>query len=300
MTWLPDPESLLLLVLVGERGSLSAAAEAAGVSQPAASKRIALLERRLGVQLLERTRQGSTLTEGGELVTGWAQRVLGDLDVLVEGAAALRRRSTGQLAVAASLTIAEHLLPAWLGELRRSAPELRVGLQVTNSTRVCALVRERSVGLGFIESPAVGGGLRSRTVARDRLVLVVAPRHPWARRRRPVGPAELARTPLISREAGSGTRDTADRALTTAGEHPVEPLLELGSSAAVRSAVLAGAGPALLSELVVGADTASGALVEVPTDGVELARALRAVWHTGTRPAGPAASLIGIALRSTG
>jgi len=171
MAELPDIESLQLLVLVGRRGSLTAAASEAGVSQPAASKRISRLERRLGVRLLARTRRGSTLTAAGELVTGWAERVLDDLDVLVEGTAALRRESSGHLTVAASLTVAEHLLPTWLGELRRSAPELHVGLQVTNSSRVCDLVRDAVVDLGFIESPGSLRGLRSHAVADDRVAI---------------------------------------------------------------------------------------------------------------------------------
>ncbi|MFC4943802.1 LysR family transcriptional regulator [Pseudonocardia sp. GCM10023141] len=296
MTWRPDVESLRLLVLVAEHRSLTAAAGELGVSQPAASKRISMLERRLGVRLLVRTRRGSAMTEAGELLAGRARRVLDELEVLVQAAAALRREASAQLAVAASLTVAEYLLPTWLGELRRSAADLRVGLQVTNSTRVCRLVRDRAVDLGFIESPGALEGLESRPVARDRLMLLVAPGHPWARRRRQLGVAELAATPLISREAGSGTRDTAERAVAAAGEELVAPLLELGSSAAVRSTVLAGGGPALLSELVVATDIAAGTLVEVPTIGIDLHRTLRAVWAAGTRPAGPAARLIDVAV----
>lgn len=290
-------ESLRLLVAVGRHGSLGAAAREEGVSQPAASKRLARLERRLGVQLLDRTPRGSTLTAAGELVSGWAHRVLDDLDTLVEGASALRREAAAHLAVAASLTVAEHVLPGWLGRLRRAEPGLRVGMEVTNSARVCELVRERAVDLGFVESPRIASGLRSRTVARDRLVLVVAPGHPWARRTHAIGAAELARTPLVSREAGSGTRAAAERAIAAAGTGPVEPLLELGSSAAVRSTVLAGAGPALLSELVVAADVAAGLLVDVPTEGVDLTRLLRLVWTAESPPQGPAADLVRIALR---
>lgn len=297
MARLPDVESLQLLVLVGEHGSLTAAAEVAGVSQPSASKRMTAFERRLGVQLLDRSRRGSVLTEPGKLVCGWAQRVLDELAVLLDGVEVLRREHTAQLCLAASLTVAEHLLPAWIGDLRRSAPQLHVGLQVLNSSRVCELARQAAIDLGFIESPGGVPGLRSRIVARDRLVLVVAPDHRWTRRRRPVGAVELAATALISREAGSGTRETADRAVTRAGCTPVEPLLELGSGAAVRSAVVAGAGAALLSELVVGPDLAAGALVEVPTVDVDLGRTLRAVWRTGAQPAGPAADLLGFAVR---
>ncbi|TQM09271.1 LysR family transcriptional regulator [Pseudonocardia kunmingensis] len=294
----PDLPSLQLLVLVADRESLTAAAEEAGMSQPAASKRMTALERRLGVRLLDRSRRGSTLTAAGELVTGWARRVLDELNVLVEGVEVLRQESEAHLRIAASLTVAEHLLPAWLGELRRAEPDLRVGLQVMNSTRVCDLVRDRAVELGFIESPGPLRGLRSREVGRDRLVLAVAPTHPWARRRRPIDVAQLAGTPLISREAGSGTRETVELAVAAHGERLVRPLLELGSSAAIRSAALAGAGPALLSELVVAPDVATRALVEVPIAGIDLSRRLRAVWHAGTSPAGSAAALIGHALVS--
>jgi DNA-binding transcriptional LysR family regulator len=297
MTALPDVESLQLLVLVGERGSLTAAAAETGVSQPSASKRLSALERRLGLRLLERTRRGSALTPAGTLVCGWAQRVLDELAVLRDGVEALRRENAAQLTVAASLTVAEHLLPVWIGELRRTAPALHVGLQVMNSTRVCELARHGAIDIGFIESPGGLTGLRSRTVARDRLVLVVAPEHRWARRRRPVGPEELGATPLISREPGSGTRETADRAVAASGVRIAPPALELGSSAAVRSAVAAGAGPALISELVVAADLASRSLIEVPTRGMDLGRSLRAVWRSGTRPTGPASDLLAYAMR---
>ncbi|NIH79725.1 LysR family transcriptional regulator [Amycolatopsis viridis] len=297
MTRLPDVESLRLLVLVGHHGSLTAAAQTAGISQPSASKRISTLERLLGIQLLDRSRRGSALTQSGLLVSGWAQRVLDELGVMMDGAEALRRERGAQLSLAASLTVAEYLLPTWIGELRRAVPDLHVGMQVLNSSRVHELARHGDIDLGFVESPGGLAGVRSRVVARDRLVLVVAPDHPWRRRRRPVDPAELAATALISRESGSGTRETAEQALRAAGAEPVEPLLELGSATAVRSAVAAGAGPALISELIVAPDLTAGTLVEIPTVGVDLGRALRAVWRSGTTPVGPAARLLTIALR---
>jgi DNA-binding transcriptional LysR family regulator len=292
MSAVPDLESLQLLVLVRDRGSLTAAAHAMGMSQPSVSKRLTSLERRLGLPLVDRTRRGSVLTPPGTVVCSWAARVLDELTGLLDGAAALRRERAAELTIAASLTVAEHLLPSWLGALRRTTPELHVGLQVTNSARVCELVAHDTVDIGFIESPGAASGLRSLTVARDRLVLVVAPDHEWAGRRAPVGPEELVATPLITREPGSGTRETADRALSTAGHRAVRPLLELGSGTAVRSAAAAGAGPALISEFAVAADLADGTLLEVPTTGLDLRRELRAVWRTGTQPAGPAAGLL--------
>src|SRR3954452_14759888 len=111
MPGLPDVESLRLLVLIRDRGSLTAAAAEMRVSQPSASKRLSALEQRLGLQLVNRTPQGSALTPAGTVVCGWAARVLAEVTVLLDGAEALRRNRAAELTIAASLTVAEHLLP---------------------------------------------------------------------------------------------------------------------------------------------------------------------------------------------
>jgi DNA-binding transcriptional LysR family regulator len=292
MAYTPDPESLRLLVLIDESGSLSGAAAALGLSQPAASKRLSTLERGLGLTLADRTRQGTRLTPAGRVVAGWAQRVLTQLDNLLAGAESLRSQRNAELRVAASMTLAEHLVPAWVGELRRRHPGLYVGLQVTNSEHVPGLVRSGAVDLGFIESPRPPRDLSTRRVARDRLVVVVAPNHPWARRRAPLSAAELAATPLVAREPGSGTRDTLELALSRAGAAMAPPLLEVGSSAAIRSAVADGTGPAVMSELAVISDVADGRLTTVQVEGLDLSRSLRAVWPGGRRLVGPPAELL--------
>ncbi|EHN74839.1 LysR family, partial [Streptomyces coelicoflavus ZG0656] len=118
-----------------------------------------------------------------------------------------------------------------------------------------------------------------------------------ARRRRPLLAAELAATPLVVRERGSGTRVALERALRRAGAEETRPLLELGSAAAVRGAVIAGTAPAVISELAVGTDLTDGRLVRVDVDGVELRRVLRAVWPSGRSLIGPAADLLAVAAR---
>ncbi|MBY8847376.1 LysR family transcriptional regulator [Saccharothrix sp. MB29] len=288
----PDLDSLRLLVLVGELGSLGRAAERLGVAQPSASKRLATLERALGLVLVDRGRRGSVLTPAGVVVGERARRVLDEVAGLLEGAEALRSAREAGLRVAASMTVAEHLAPGWIAELRRHRPELRVGLRVTNSETVVGLVRDGAVDVGFVEAPGALAGLSTRRVAVDRLALVVAPGHPWARRRRELTAAELAAVPLVVRERGSGTRDTLDRALPDA----CPPALELGSTTAVRGAVVAGVAPAVLSVLAVGLDLADGRLVEVP-GALDLRRVLRAVWPGGRRLVGPAAELVAAATR---
>ncbi len=293
MSDLPDLESLRLLVDVDRLGSLGQAARAAGIAQPSASKRIALLERRLGLPLLERTPRGSTLTPQGVMVSAWASQVLAAAEELMRGVEAVRRGREAHLHIAASMTVAEYLLPRWLGELQSREPRVQVGLDVQNSAEVARLVGG-GIELGFVEGPSVPQGLTSRVVATDRLVVVVAPGHPWARRRTALLAAELAATPLVVRERGSGTRETLDRAL--AGHEVAAPRLELGSNAAVKGAAREGAAPAVLSGYAVEGELATGRLIEVATRDIDLERRLRAVWRRGRTPTGPAATLLRITL----
>ncbi|OLF11658.1 LysR family transcriptional regulator [Actinophytocola xinjiangensis] len=293
MTTPPDLESLRLLVHVAELGSVGRAARAMGIAQPSATKRLAALERRTGVPLLVRGPQGSTLTADGKLVVAWAATLLAAVGEFTESVSALRSSRSATLRIASSLTIAEALLPRWLSELRVAEPEVHVGLTVTNSTEVARLVlSDDEWDLGFVEGPTLTEGLASKVVGEDRLIVVVAPGHPWSRRRRPVLPAELAATPLVVRETGSGTRETLDRLLRA--HDPVTPQLALGSNAAVTGAAVAGIAPAVLSRHAVETTLAAGSLVEVPVADLRLERRLRAVWPKGRRLSGPAATLLTI------
>lgn len=291
-----DLTVLALLVGVDELGSVGAAARREGLAQPNASRALKTLERDLGMPLLRRGPRGSTLTPPGTVVVHWARRLLAEAGGLLGAAESLREERHAQLTVVASMTIAEHLVPRWLAELSTTQPDIRIHLQVQNSTQTFERVADGSCDVGFVESPSVPRGLWSTTVARDRLVVVVGPSHPWARRRRPISPAELAATPLVAREPGSGTRTTLDQAL--AGHERAAPLLELASGAAVRASVLAGVGPAVISTLAVADQVEDGRLRVVEIEGLALRRRLRAVWRATRRLGGPAGDLVNIARRA--
>ncbi len=291
----PDLAVLELLVGVADGGSLGAAARAVGMAQPNASRAVAALERSLGVTLLVRHPRGARLTDEGAVMVERSRDVLDAARGLLATAEALGTTVSPHVRVAASMTVAEHLMPGWLLELRHVLPGVEARMQVLNSAQVLAAVAAGTYEIGFIEAPgAIPRGLRSRTVAADKLVVVVPPGHPWATRRTPVTADELARTPLLVREVGSGTRDTLARALAA---HPmVAPVMELGSNAAVRVGVRVGTHPAVLSELAVASDLAHGELVAVPVEGLDLARRIRAVWR-GPRLHGAAAGLVATAGR---
>ncbi|MFG2286250.1 LysR family transcriptional regulator [Streptomyces sp. NPDC048595] len=289
----PDLGALELLLAIARLGSLGRAARARGISQPAASSRLRAMERQLGVALVERSPRGSRLTDAGVLVTDWARRVVEAAEAFDAGAQALRGRRDSRLRVAASMTIAEYLLPGWLVSLRAELPGTAVSLLAGNSSAVAERLARGEADLGFVEGLQVPAGLDGAVIGHDRLVVVAAPSHRWARRRTELTAAELAATPLILRERGSGTRQVLDAAL---GEHGglAEPLLELASTTAVKAAVVSEAAPSVLSELAVGEELSARRLVEIPVRGLRLGRDLRAVWPAGQRPVGPARHLLGL------
>ncbi len=286
----PDLAALELLLAVARLGSLGAAAREVGITQPAASSRVRSMERQLGVALVDRSPRGSRLTDAGVLVTDWARRVVEAAAAFDAGARALRDRRDSRLRVAASMTIAEYLLPGWLLALHAERPDTAVSLLAGNSARVAELLLSGEADLGFVEGLSVPAGLDAVVIGRDRLIVVTAPGHPWARRRRPLSPQELGETPLILRERGSGTRQVLDAALGGLAR----PLIELSSTTAVKASAVSGAGPSVLSELAVREELALRRLVAVPVEGVSLRRDLRAVWPKGHRPTGPARDLLAL------
>ena len=286
----PDLVSLDLLASVATLGSIRQAAMAHGISQPAASTRLRALEGVLGVELLQRSSGGAQLTAAGRVVVGWSEQVLGDVRSLLTATSALRRERRTQVHVAASMTVAEYLAPEWLVRLAAIDPDLHVALDMANSEQVADLVREGRVDLGFVEGASRALGLHSQVLLDDELVLVVGPHHPWASRRSEVSPAELAATPQVMREAGSGTREVLEEWLANAGL-VATAVVELGSTTAIKRAVESGVAPAVLSRLAVHGDVRDARLVAVPIAGGGPTRTIRVLWSRAA-PLSPAAKRV--------
>jgi len=291
----PDLITLELLDSIAELGSLGQAAGRHGMSQPAVSMRMTQLERSLGLSLLQRSPAGTKLTPAGQRVADLGRRVLSEMQVMMAGVGGLVAEEGSHLRVAASLTVAEYLLPGWLSALHRESPGVMLAVEVTNSSRVLARVREASTDVGFVEGYGSRlDGMSTAVMRSDHLVVVVDPAHPWARRKSAVSGAELASADLIVREPGSGTREVLDRALSSWGG--AHSWLELGSTASILAAARRGEGPAVLSALAVAEDVDLGRLVPVRTEGLDLTRSLRAVWPSD-RPLAPLAGrLLNVAI----
>jgi DNA-binding transcriptional LysR family regulator len=298
---LPELGSFEIFLAIAETGSLGGAARELGLTQQAVSRRLASMEAQAGVTLAVRTTRGSQLTPAGVVVAEWAARLLEVAHDIDAGLASLRKEGRQRIKVVASQTIAEHLMPHWLlslqaADTRRGSTAPQVVLTANNSEHAIASVRDGTADLGFVENPGPPKGLGSCVIGHDELVVVVPPGHKWARRSRVVSARELAQTPLVTREPRSGIRDSLTAALRQVLGDDMQqapPVLELTSAAAMRAAVLAGAGPAAMSKLAVADDLAVARLRAITILELDLRRQLRAIWVGGrTPPAGAIRDLL--------
>lgn len=294
---LPDIAALEVIVSVGRLGSMGAAARDLGLSQQAVSSRVRSVEHELGVEIFVRSPSGVEPTENGRLLLEWANTLVERATEFIAGVDTLVGNKHATLVVAASMTVAEYLVPGWLTTLTTRVGA-RISVRPMNSAEVIATVRSGDADLGFVESPGDTADLDAALVATDELFVVAAPGHPWSETGA-VSAAELASTPLIQREPGSGTRITYERALAELGLAAADPLIELRSVTAIRSSVLTSNGVTVLSRLSIADDIAAGRLVRIDVDGMSMIRPLRAVWTPHVTMRGPARELLDVALAST-
>lgn len=262
-----DPSRLRLLIEVDRRGSISAAAETCGVSQPSATKQLKTLEGALGEKLVERNGRASRLTEAGDIVVSHAARVLDTLQGLEEELDALRGAEKGTLTLAASTTSGSYVLPAILQCFAEKHPGVDVDIAIGPSTWVAERVAKREFSLGIAGEVEMPDGVRAEPFLDDELIGIAAPNGIKLRRGKATV-EELGRWTLLVREPGSSTRAVAERYLAHAGYHPTNRW-ELDSNEAIKRSVQAGLGVGFVSKLVVRDEVERGELIEFRIDGSE-------------------------------
>lgn len=289
-------EQLRIFAAVAETLHFTRAADALRLTQPAVSAAVAALEASCRVRLFDRIGRRVELTPAGRLLHGEARAILRrvtDAEAMLAELSGLKR---GTLALAASQTVGSYWLPQHLGAFAAAFPGVRVDLLIANTHDVAEMVRDGRAELGIAEGPVGHPSLMTESIPGDRLVLVVAPSHPWAGRPA-VAAAELAETAWVLREEGSGTRRLFEEALLAAGVAPdsLTPALVLPNGEAIRGAVAAGAGAAVLSELVVADDLAAGRLHRV--NGLDLpARPFHLLRHRDRYRSGAERAFVQLAI----
>ena len=177
-----DLRRLEIFAKVAELRSFSRAAEALFLTQPTISEHVRALEDELGVQLLDRLGRGATPTRAGELLLGYARRML---TLSREAHQALERfqgRMSGELVVGGSTIPGEYVLPALIGQFKGKYPDISISLLIGDTRQVCAWVDEGRVEVAVVGARPAARTLTARELMTDELVVVVPSTHPWAKR----------------------------------------------------------------------------------------------------------------------
>jgi DNA-binding transcriptional LysR family regulator len=276
-----DTRQLAAFCEVVERGSFSLAAGRLGVTQPAVSLQVRALEKRLGMQLLDRSGRRVEPTEAGLRLYRGAQRLLILEEQLVqELAGGEEGELEGTLEIGSS-TGPGVVIAQLLCEFQSEHPLLRVALSVFDTQSVVERVADRQLELGVVGAAPRHRGVQFEPFFRDEVILVVPPGHAFAGRT--ITLDELREAPLIVMQDGAGVRQVIEDELRARGVRlrDLDVRLELGLQESVKTAVQRGHGVTFISRTSVEAELDAGVLAAARVEGLELSREISLVRGTG-------------------
>jgi DNA-binding transcriptional LysR family regulator len=235
--------------------SFTKAAEALHMTQPAVTFQIRQLEEYFNTRLFDRTHNRITLTDVGEFVYEYADKIFEKYAELENAVKGMTGDMRGLLVIGASTMIAEYLLPILLGDFKTKYPDIYIRLKVSNSDEIISMVENNIIDLGVVEAPVNNKNLSVTLCRMDQLVAIVPPKHPLAKCHE-VTVQKLVAFPYISREEGSGTREVINEYFNHAGVSidDLNIVMELGSPEAIKGAVAAGLGVSILSRVAIQKD----------------------------------------------
>lgn len=263
---------LRLFLALADTGSVSAAARATHVAQPTASMQLREVADAVGVPLYEVVSRRVHLTQAGHELARTARAMVDEWASFGQRIDAMKGLTRGRLRVAVVST-AKYFVPRLLGTFCARHPDIDISLEVLNRDGVVARLRENLDDLYVMSMPPADVAIQDRVLMPNPLVVIAPASHPLASRAS-VGLRELRDARFILREPGSGTRMATDAHFRAAGFSP-NPRLELGSNEAIREAVAANLGVAVVSVHALQA--------RMPARGVAVLRVrgfpIRSQWH---------------------
>ena len=247
--------------------SFTKAAEVLHMTQPAVTFQVRQLEEHFNTRLFDRTHNRISLTEAGQCVFDYAERILEIYSEMDSAVMKLTGEITGVLIIGASTTIAEYMLPSLLGDYKKQYPDVNIHLKVSNTDGIVAMVENNVIDLGVVEAPVANKNLAVELCRRDSLGAIVPPGHPLAGLKQTTV-QKIMEYPYICREEGSGTREVILDYIRDAGldTNDLNIIMELGSPEAIKGAVEAGIGITIMSRATLAKELQLGSLVAVPLD----------------------------------
>ena len=276
-------DQLRILRAIVNEGSFKKAADSLFVTQPAVSLQIQNLEKQLEVALFDRGGRKAQLTEAGQLLLNYCERILTQCQEACRAIDDLHNLKGGSLVVGASQTTGTYLMPRMIGLFRQKFPDVAVQLQVHSTRRT-----GWSVANGQIDLAIIGGELPSELsellqvvpYASDELALVLPVKHPLARLVE-LNKEDLYRLGFVSLDAQSTTRKMVDQLLARSGVN-VQRLrieMELNSLEAIKNAVHSGLGAAFLPVVSIERELTAGTLHKPVVADLEVRRQLNLISH---------------------
>lgn len=240
------------------------AADALHMTQPAVTFQIRQLEEYFNTRLFDRTHNRVSLTDAGQRVYGYADRIFELYDEMENAIREMTGDVSGVVTLGASTTIAEYMLPFLLGDFKAQNPDVNIRLKVSNTEGIVSMVENNIIDLGIVEASVNNKNLQVDECRQDMLVAIMPPNHPLASSE-VLTPQQLLPYPFICREEGSGTREVINEYLDEhLGKDQVEICLELGSPEAIKGAVEAGMGLSIMSLSTVAKELKLESLVAIP------------------------------------
>ena len=271
-------------VETARRQSVSRAADALFISQPALTARLKGLEADLGAQLFVRGPRGMRLTDAGSAFLPYAVRSLETLTAGRMQVNALERGGAGRLAIGAAPAVSTYVLPALLKRFSEGYPRVSVSVRTGHSEEILDLVLREQVTIGLVRA-LQHPGIVSTPLYEDRLILVADPGHRFAAEGR-IRMKELADEQLVQFDRTSSYHDLTSALFVTAGVSPAARM-ELDNIDAAKKMVEQGFGVALLPQTSAADELEAGTLAEV--DIVDASPVRRKIVAITRRDAGPPA-----------
>ncbi|MBT8490335.1 MAG: LysR family transcriptional regulator [Deltaproteobacteria bacterium] len=262
-----------LIHLVDER-SFSRAAKKMFLTQPSLTKHIKNLEDSIDAQVVIRKNRGISLTPEGRVMYDYARRIFKLVDEAKERVGRVREDESGSIFISASTIPSTYVLPYVLQAFNERYRDIHCYVQMSDSEATINMVLDGQAEIGFVGKPTANKKLNVEQVWQDKLILVVPDSHVW-HKKGGITIEEISREPFIVRERGSATRATLEKYLrenTGSNLANFNIISELGSSEAVKEAIIAGLGVSILSVHAVKRDLKRGLLIEIPLEDHEIER----------------------------
>jgi DNA-binding transcriptional LysR family regulator len=265
---------------VAKCGSFSKAAAALRLTQPTISGHIKALEEELSLVLFDRLGRQIKLTRAGEVLYGYAKRLLSTKSAALQALQELQGGLSGELVLGSSSIPGQYILPALLGHFTRLYPAITVVLNITDTMDTMERIVHGDLELGLVGAHVPHSQVVYHQFIEEELVLVVPAHHPWVGQRA-VPLSALATQPFIQRERGSGSRLVIEQLLKQHGCDPatLQIVAEMGSTEAIKQGIKAGLGLSILSRLALSDELQTGSLHTVAIEGVVLRRSFYMIWH---------------------